>query len=157
MDSTIWRTPLHGAIAGLAATVAMSAAMLAARRVGLTPTLPPTRIAESAILEATERPARPHEQRVVAPVAHLAFGAGAGAAFGLIRHAAGIRGRGASVLAGLAFANLVYLVSYQGWVPALGIIPPASRDDRGRVATMVVAHWVYGAVLGVLAWRLGRR
>ena len=149
--------PLGGAIAGLGATAVMSAAMLAARRAGLTPTLPPARIADAAINEATDRAAHPDERRVVATVAHLGFGAAAGALFGVIRHAAGVRGPVASVAGALAFANLVYFVSYQGWVPALRIMPPASRDDAGRVATMVVAHWVYGAVLGALAWVLGRR
>ena len=57
---------------------------------------------------------------------------------------------------GALYATGIWLVSYQGWVPALGIMPPASRDRRGRVATMLVAHWVYGAVLGVLATVLRR-
>ena len=149
--------PVGGAIAGLGATIVMSAAMLAARRAGLTRTLPPERIAEAAIEEATDRPARPVERTFVASVAHLGFGAAAGAVFGVIRHAAGIRGRVASVAGALLFANIVYLTSYQGWVPALRIMPPASRDDTGRVGTMVVAHWVYGAMLGALAWLLGRR
>ena len=149
--------PLAGAVAGLGATVAMSAAMLAARRAGLTRTLPPERIAEAAIEETTDRPAGRDERTLVASVAHFGFGAAAGAVFGLIRHAAGIRGPVASVAAALLFANLVYVTSYQGWVPALRIMPPASRDDAGRVGTMVVAHWVYGAVLGSLAWVLGRR
>ncbi len=135
----------------------MSAAMLAARSAGLSPKLPPAEIAEAAIEDATDRPARPEEQRVVASAAHLGFGAAAGALFGVVRHAAGIRGPVGSVVGALGFASLVYVVSYQGWVPALRIMPPASRDDTGRVATMVVAHWIYGAVLGGLAWVLGRR
>jgi hypothetical protein len=40
-------------------------------------------------------------------------------------------------------------VSYEGWVPAAGIMPPAHRDRPSRSATMVVAHAVYGAVLGL--------
>ena len=149
--------PLSGAIAGLGATAVMSAAMLAARSAGLTRTLPPARIAEVAIEEATHRPAQEDERRVVASAAHLGFGAAGGAAFGIIRQAAGIRGPVASVVTALAFANVVYVVSYQGWVPALRIMPPASRDEAGRVGTMVVAHWIYGAVLGALAWLLARR
>lgn len=131
--------------------------MLGARRAGLTRTLPPARIAAAAIEEATDRPARPGERAVVASVAHLGFGVACGALFGAIRHAASVRGPLASIVAALAFANLVYVTSYQGWVPALRIMPPASRDQPGRVGTMVVAHWVYGAVLGALTWVLGRR
>ncbi len=149
--------PFGGAIAGLGATVVLCAALLAPRRAGLTRTLPPERIAEAAIEETTDRPAQPGERRLVASVAHLGFGAAAGAFFGVIRHAAGIRGPVASVAVALGFANLVYVISYQGWVPALRIMPPASRDDPGRVGTMVIAHWLYGAVLGALVWVLGRR
>ena len=58
--------------------------------------------------------------------------------------------------AGALYATGIWLVSYQGWVPALGIMPAASRDRRGRVATMLAAHWVYGAALGVLATVLRR-
>ena len=50
----------------------------------------------------------------------------------------------------MIYATGIWLVSYQGWVPALGIMAPASRDRRGRVVTMLAAHWVYGAALGGL-------
>jgi hypothetical protein len=56
----------------------------------------------------------------------------------------------------MMYATGIWLVSYQGWVPALGIMPPASRDRRGRVATMLVAHWVYGAALRELVKLLRR-
>jgi hypothetical protein len=148
---------MAGAVAGLAATALMSVLMLAARAAGVAPKLPPTKIADDAIQAATDRPATPEEERVVAPVAHFAFGAGAGAAFGLAAGALRIGGSVPATLAGIAFGSAVYLVSYQGWIPALGILPPASRDDRGRVATMVGAHWVYGAVLGLVTSRLRRR
>jgi hypothetical protein len=47
----------------------------------------------------------------------------------------------------------VWALSYQGWVPALGILPPASRDQPGRQWTMVAAHVVYGVVLGAMERR----
>ena len=50
----------------------------------------------------------------------------------------------------------VWAVSYQGWVPALGILPKASEDRPARPAVMVAAHVVYGAVLGALEQRLRR-
>jgi len=53
-------------------------------------------------------------------------------------------------------ASLVWFVSYQGWVPALGLLPPAHRDRPGRPATMLIAHWVYGATLGACLGRAGR-
>src|SRR5690606_39200706 len=71
-----------GVIGGLGATLLMSAVMLAARRSGLSARLPPDRIAEKAIEETTDREATQDEERVVASIAHLAFGATAGAIFG---------------------------------------------------------------------------
>ena len=49
----------------------------------------------------------------------------------------------------------VYAVSYAGWVPALGALPPADRDRPSRQLVMAAAHLVYGAVLGALddRWR----
>ena len=33
---------------------------------------------------------------------------------------------------------------------SLGILPPPERDQPGRPATMLLAHWVYGATLGAV-------
>ena len=78
--------------------------------------------------------------------------------FALLTMRAHAARRSAAIAAsvGALYATGIWLVSYQGWVPALGIMPPASRDRRGRVATMLAAHWVYGAALGVLATVLRR-
>ena len=51
---------------------------------------------------------------------------------------------------GATYGFLVWAAGYEGWVPMLGILPPAHRDRRSRVATMMLAHLVYGSVLGRL-------
>jgi hypothetical protein len=150
---TLARNLAFGAGAGAAATAVMSALMLGARSARLTPQLPPALIAEEGIEEVTQRPAREVPEAVIASIAHFAFGAAAGAVFAGATSLAPRLSAGANVGGGVAFGSLVWLVSYQGWVPALGIMPPASRDDPGRVATMLVAHWVYGAALGGLLAR----
>lgn len=139
-----------GAIAGGGATLLMGAVMLAARRLGLTPTLPPDKIAESAVEAIAGRSPSEAEQRVVATVAHLGFGAVAGAIFG--GAVSPFRQLPAAALAaiGSIYAIGIWLVSYQGWVPMLRIMPPASRDHGGRVATMGVSHVVYGSALGLM-------
>ncbi len=86
---------------------------------------------------------------------HFAFGAGVGALFGVLHAQLPARVRRHPALSGAAYATLVWAVSYQGWVPALGILPPATRDAPGRPATMLLAHWVYGATLGVVVARRG--
>ena len=143
-----------GAIGGLGATLLMSAVMLAARRAGVSPQLPPDRIAEEGIEQVKDAPATEDEEAVVASLGHFAFGAGAGALYGGMTAPVARLPMPVAMAAGLAFGTAVWLVSYQGWVPALGILPPASRDHPGRVATMVVAHWVFGAALAASARRL---
>jgi hypothetical protein len=51
---------------------------------------------------------------------------------------------------------MVWLAGYEGWLPMMGILPPAHRDDRGRVGTMVAAHLVFGAALGFVLRRRAR-
>ena len=37
-----------------------------------------------------------------------------------------------------------------GWVPALGIMPPADRNRRDRQTVMLAAHVIYGTALAVM-------
>ena len=143
---------LVGATAGALSTVAMSAVMLGAKRAGVTGELPPERITRRVIDAVSAEPPDDQTTDAVAAVAHLGFGAVAGALFGLLTTRTGAaRGSPASAaFTGMIYATGIWLVSYQGWVPALGIMPPASSDLRGRAVTMLTAHWVYGAALGVL-------
>ncbi|MGI8999404.1 MAG: DUF6789 family protein [Candidatus Limnocylindria bacterium] len=147
---SLGRNIMIGAAGGLVATAAMSVVMLVASRLGLTAQLPPGRIAEEAIEAATSRPATRDEEEAVASIAHAAFGVAGGVIFGVI--VSSLRRVPSGLMAGLGavYATSIWLVSYQGWVPALRIMPPASRDDPGRAITMLVAHWVYGAVLGLV-------
>lgn len=145
-----------GATGGLGATLLMSVVMIGARRLGLTDRLPPDKIAERVIETATRRPSGEGEQRIVASALHLGFGTLAGTPLGLL--AVGLPRLNAGWLAGIGaiYAAGIWLVSYQGWVPGLRIMPPASTDDRGRVGTMITSHWVYGITLGLATSRLRR-
>ena len=51
---------------------------------------------------------------------------------------------------GVLFGLGIYGVSYKGWIPALGILPPPEDDRPGRPAVMIAAHIVYGLTLGWL-------
>ena len=146
--SKLVRGASRGAWAGAVATVPMSAVMLALR--GPMGEQPPDAIATEAAhavgADPTERQAD-----AMAVVAHLGFGAATGAAYALAPRV------GPPVLRGVVAALGVWAVSYQGWVPALGILPRASEDRPARPAVMIAAHVVYGAVLGTLEERLRRR
>jgi hypothetical protein len=120
----------------------MTGVMLAADRAGHLGYPPPQAISEQTVqLASGSRPAAP-TGRALGLVAHLGFGATVGAVYALLPRLGGPLPRG------ISWALAVYAASYQGWVPAMGALPPASRDRRDRVAVMVAAHVVYGAVLG---------
>ena len=139
---------VRGAVAGTVATAAMSALMLALRdRMG---EQPPDAIVKSAAHAVCARPTE-SEADGMAVVAHVGFGASVGAAYALLPRV------GPPAARGVATALAVYAASYQGWVPALGILPRATRDKPGRPRVMIAAHVVYGAVLGVLEERLRAR
>jgi hypothetical protein len=138
----------RGTAAGAVATAAMSALMLAAGRAGLMGRQPPEAIVRQAGALTAGEP-RGRLADALAAVAHLGFGAGTGAAYALLPPS------GRPVLRGMAVGEAVYAVSYAGWVPALGALPPADRDRPSRQAVMAAAHLLYGAVLGALddRWR----
>jgi hypothetical protein len=145
---------IAGSVEGAIATLPHTAVMFAARHAGMLGKLPPEKITD-AMLDAADADTTETTSNVVASVAHVGFGAGCGALYELIAPDTTIV-RGAAL--GVAFATAVWVASYQGWVPAAGIMPPISRDARGRVAAMLGAHVAFGAALGALvAWRGSRR
>jgi uncharacterized membrane protein YagU involved in acid resistance len=123
-----------GAIAGFVATMAMTTAM---RRLHKK-------------LPAKERyplPPREITERVLAPpakaapdltlIAHFAYGAGCGA---LLAAANPRIGRLGGALAG----GGIWLASYMGWIPAFGVLKPATRHPPRRDLVMLGAHFAWG-------------
>jgi hypothetical protein len=145
------RSLIRGAVAGTAATGLISALMLGARRVGITGQLPPEKIT-SKLLNRAGVDRSSEQQDALATLLHFGFGAGAGAVFGPIARRLPVP----SVPLGLAYGSAIWGVSYMGWAPALGLMPHAKRDRRGRQAVMLAGHLVYGAALGALAGRKAR-
>ncbi len=138
---------MRGAAAGAVATGAMSLVMYAAKRFGLMGDMPPEKITSAALDSLGVNRTRT-AQDVLASAAHLGFGSAAGGLFGVLHSRAEIQL--SPVLAGMAFGSVVWIVSYGGWVPALGIMPPPERDRPGRAPSMLLAHLVYGAALGAM-------
>jgi hypothetical protein len=123
-----------GAVAGFVATMAMTAAM---RRLhGKLPAkerypLTPREIVDSAL----------HPPPSAAPdltiAAHFAYGAACGA---LLAAANPRISRAGGSLAGAA----IWLTSYMGWIPALGVLEPATRHPMRRNMAMIAAHLSWG-------------
>ncbi|HVF27979.1 MAG TPA: DUF6789 family protein [Pyrinomonadaceae bacterium] len=143
-----------GALAGLAATVPMTAAMKLMHR--LLPReerypLPPRRVtmrlAEKAgVKEYLDEP----ERKALTVAGHFAYGAAVGALYAPLARKVPL----APPLAGAAYGLAVWTVSYLGWLPAANLITPATEHPARRNALMIVAHLVWGAAAGAL---IGRR
>lgn len=129
----------------------MTAVMLGAQRLGRLGRMPPARIADAGLDAAGAEEAPAPVRRATTAALHLGFGAAAGALYAWGSARLGRRGP----LAGAAFGTAVWAASYAGWVPALGILPPPHRDRPGRPASMILAHWVYGAALDAGVARAG--
>lgn len=137
-----------GALGGGLATVAMSAVMFAAKAAGLMGDMPPEKITAKA-LDKAGLDRHPAVQHALASAFHVAFGAGAGVMYAVVDDR--LRPPGPGAVKGAAYGTAIWSVSYLGWVPMLGIMPPADRDRRGRAKAMLAAHWVFGlALVGVL-------
>jgi hypothetical protein len=142
------KTLVRGATAGTFATALMSLLMLGARKLGITGGLPPEKITSRLLNRAgVARTAK--QQDAMATLLHFGFGAGAGAAFGVVAKRVPVP----SIPLGMAYGTAIWGVSYMGWVPMLGLMPPAHRDRRGRQVVMLAGHLVFGAALGALAGR----
>jgi uncharacterized membrane protein YagU involved in acid resistance len=158
---------LGGAAAGLAATVPMTAAMEAMHQ--LLPEherypLPPRQIVDNAIDQSPAAGALENDQRAkTALAAHFAFGAVAGAVYGMFstrwcqRH---------PFLSGVSYGLTVWATQYLGVLPGAGLLSSAEQHPARRNALMIAAHVVWGAALGAMLarkrsasgdWRSGDR
>ena len=77
--------------------------------------------------------------------AHIAYGSGCGAVFA--GFASAKRQRSPAEAAG--FGLLIWALSYCGWLPSLGILPPPPRRPLGRNVLLVASHLVWGTALGI--------
>ena len=146
---------LLGGLAGLAATGPMTLAMKLLHeqlpREEQYP-LPPRQVAEGLAEKAGVNEQLDEEEREAATwVSHFAYGAACGALYGAV---SGEKLDEHPVLAGVGFGLAVWAGSYLGWLPAAGIISPATEHPARRNALMIAAHAVWGAGVGVALERL---
>lgn len=144
------RAMLRGASAGLIATGPMTAAMLLMHRL-LPPReqypLAPRLITETLTKKAGIRDALdPAALRDLTLINHFGYGAAAGAVYGVLESHL----PWAPPLRGSAFGVGVWCVSYLGLLPVLGLLRPATRHPAERTVLMIVAHVIWGGILGVL-------
>ena len=149
------RSAAIGGAAGAAATVAMSALMVASQRAGLMGELPPTKVTRASLgAVGLEDAVDETTLNISTGAAHFGFGAGAGALFAVLLRRLSLPVPAA--LLGVVYGTLVWTVSYFGWVPALGIMRMPTEDRPGRPQSMLAAHWVYGGALGAIVGAVDR-
>jgi uncharacterized membrane protein YagU involved in acid resistance len=146
-ESELRRPVLMGALAGLAATLPMTGAMLLLYRrlpAEERQPLPPRRIADAFVGRAhAEDDLTEGEETLVALAGHFGYGAVTGALYSLAYR----RLRLPALVSGVSYGLAVWVASYLGWLPAAKVLPPATRDTPGRNFLMVFAHIVWGIFL----------
>ncbi len=151
-------TLVNGSIAGLAATIPMSAVMAALHR--QLPAherypLPPREITVEVARRAGADEAVDSEagRETSIWVSHFGYGAASGAAYANVAHLLPLGPAASGILWGL----VVWSGSYLGWLPAAGIRQSATRQPLRREALMIAAHVVFGAATGLAFHALQRR
>jgi putative membrane protein len=149
-----FRKLLKGAAAGLIATAPMSVSMLIGwsllpkrEKYQLAPRLITEEITERVGLEdeMTE------DQMVGLTIfSHFGYGAAFGALYALFEARMPMHSSLKGALAGLG----LWAGSYLGWLPALGILRPATRHPWRRNLLMIIAHIVWGVTLGEMIRKL---
>jgi hypothetical protein len=145
---------LRGAVAGLAGTAVMSAAMAVAKATGLMDgEWPPRKVArnfEESIGVRDELPQAAFEVSWVAQ--HFAYGAAAGVAYALSQRRLRLP---EPLPSGPLFGAALWAFGYAGWLPATGLYPPPTAEPRRRFGTLIAAHLIYGTAVASVSRLLG--
>ena len=139
---------LQGALAGFVATAPMSLSMLIGWRLlpkrekyHLPPRLITERITEHA---GIEEHLGEKELIGLTVFSHFGYGAFFGWVYALFEQRIPLPSSVKGALAGVA----LWAGSYLGWLPAMGILTPATRHPWRRNLLMIVAHVIWGVTLG---------
>lgn len=141
---------LNGALAGFTATIPMTIAMEAMHRA--LPQherypLPPREITERITAGTGEKEHLNESERFgLTLLSHFTYGAAAGAVYASVAQ----RYQPSPIPGGAAFGLALWAASYLGWLPATGILRPATEHPPRRTALLIAAHLVWGTTIGIL-------
>src|SRR5215211_220064 len=138
----------NGAIAGLAATVALTGLREVWAKMGLVFQTAPMQVVDRMEEIGLVDNLSPVGRRVLTAFAHLAYGAGTGAAFGLLRRERGAPTEEAAV--GSALGVLAWGAGWSSWLPLTGVHRPPWAQKTPRVLLPVLDHAVFGATWGLV-------
>jgi hypothetical protein len=139
-----------GAVAGLIATLPMTAFMVAGKRrlsFWSQDPLPPAQITRQALRTVDfDDDLTRTEEAALTTANHFAYGAGMGAIYSQLFAP---RTAGTAIATGVAYGLGVWTLSYCAWLPLAGLYRPPTHDTAERNALMIAAHIVWGGSLGL--------
>ena len=151
---------LAATVAGAAATVPMTAVMVALHQIlpgEPDRALPPREITEQAAEAIGAEPVMEQMgesgREATTLAAHFSYGAAAGIASLPFAGKSGMP----PAVEGAAFGVGVWGASYLGLMPATGLYRSATDDATARNVLMVAAHVVWGAALGLIYDQISKR
>lgn len=136
---------LNAAIAGFVATAPMTMAMRRLHR--HLPQREQYPLPPREIMQQIARPGSEARARRWTLIGHFGYGSFSGMAMAALVPDMRIE-------KGAAFGVVVWLASYLGWLPALGILQPANRHPARRNTAMLLAHLVWGGATALIAREL---
>ena len=148
------RRALVGGLGGAGATLVLSGLRWTWHWMGLVFDTAPTQVVERVEEVFTQEGFSPVARRVMAAVAHVAYGVGTGAAFGLLRREPGERDVEAAV--GSSLGVLAWGAGWASWLPLTGVHSPPWEQKTVKVLLPVVDHALFGAAWGLIFYALTR-
>ena len=142
------RRTASGALGGAGGTLVLTGfreVLAAAGLVGVT--APEQVIARLEELGLLDDPS-PETRRILAAVAHLAYGVGIGSALGLLRRERG--GVAEETAVGTALGLLAWGANWTVLLPSTGVHRPPWKERSPKVLLPILDHAVYGAAWGYL-------
>jgi uncharacterized membrane protein YagU involved in acid resistance len=150
-------TLCSGVLAGLGAAIPMTLAMEVLHRslpADERYPLPPREITDELVAQSGLSGQLDEGELVgLSLVSHFSYSAAAGALYAALAQKYTL----SPLSGGIAFGFGLWAVSYLGWLPAAGILRPATEHPPRRTALMLTAHAVWGSVLGLLVDRFQER
>ena len=145
---------LVGAVGGAGGTLVLSALRGVLKKANIVFDTAPTQVVDRFEEVFAADGLSPNTRRVLGATAHVAYGVGTGAAFGLLRKECGGAGEEAAV--GSSLGILAWGVGWSSWLPLAGVHSPPWDQQTPKVLLPVIDHAVYGAAWGVIFSALTR-
>ena len=145
---------LAGALGGFGGTVVLSALRGVLKKTGLVFDTAPTQVVDRVEELVAPDGFPPNTRRVLTWTAHVAYGVGTGAVFGLLRRESG--GAGDEAAVGSSLGILAWGVGWSSWLPLAGVHSPPWEQHTPKVLLPALDHAVYGAAWGLIYSALTR-